>query len=521
MDWFGVFTLIVTLAVLFRGLMSKVVSDLKALATGPSPASVFSTHECPLVLSVVVFVLLAKARLPTTEPSAARVSTPATLRVLIAATAFPFAWSYYTATPSLLIPTAVVLLPCVGWLVGGRAHARALAIPSLALLISFPLPGAIVNELIFSLQRLVAHFLSAALSWLGTPTVAWGELVVSSGNVFQVIESCAGLGLVTTLLYLVILYAAVVRAPGRRLAVLCLASIPIGLVVNLVRVTWIATSAIADNRAPTSHDLEGLLSMLVGMGGIIVFDRATCRVSNENDSEEEAREQRAPHRPHLSRSRMREAVAILAPVALLTLVVPGAAAHRVGTDSILELPVQLRHRPSERRPLNRTFLGSLHFDEALARRFQFEGHPIEFFAASAESSVPGRSIWSKSTMLPGPGSRVIAQEPRISQYESTSIDTLLVDHLGQITAVLHLRKPVGSAISDAVRATLGISGTPLVEPGKQVVTRISSAVDLATESPSDAVHRLARFLKVIEPALKRVGAVGPSATARGTPTPGR
>ena len=151
------------------------------------------------------------------------------------------------------------------------------------LIFMIPLPVALYAQIATPLQLAVSQVASALLNISHIPALCEGNMITLPGDnkMFQVAEACSGMRHVLTgFLALTTAWAYLVARPVWYRAVLILASIPIAMTANIVRVTL--TGAItyhADPRFASGalHTAEGLLMMAFGLlmlyAGCWVLDR--------------------------------------------------------------------------------------------------------------------------------------------------------------------------------------------------------------------------------------------------------
>jgi exosortase len=160
---------------------------------------------------------------------------------------------------SLLLSLAGLVLLLGGW------PALRWSWPGLALLVfMLPLPWQIDIILAGPLRRLATVASTFTLQTLGLPALAEGNVIVLEDVKIGVVEACSGLGMLMTFFALSTAVALVVQRPLLDRAVIFLSAIPVGLLMNVARITVTALLyhwADADVARVIFHDVAGWVMM--------------------------------------------------------------------------------------------------------------------------------------------------------------------------------------------------------------------------------------------------------------------
>ena len=150
--------------------------------------------------------------------------------------------------------------------IGGWRVLWVLAFPLGVLLLAIPIPAIIFNQIAFPLQLLASRFGEFALVVAGVPVLREGNVITLSNTTLEVAEACSGIRSLISLLTLAIAYGYVMdRRPWARVA-LALASIPVAIAANGIRVagTGIAAHYIGPGAAEGFfHEFSGWLVFVV------------------------------------------------------------------------------------------------------------------------------------------------------------------------------------------------------------------------------------------------------------------
>ncbi|HTW58300.1 MAG TPA: exosortase A [Terriglobales bacterium] len=137
----------------------------------------------------------------------------------------------FLARSSLLILLAGVVILFLGW-----NFLRAALFPWAFLLLMIPIPAILFNQITFPLQILASKVAAHVLPVLGVPILREGNVINLPSMALEVAEACSGIRSLVSLVTLAIIYGYLAE---RRLWVrwvLALASIPIAVLANSVRI---------------------------------------------------------------------------------------------------------------------------------------------------------------------------------------------------------------------------------------------------------------------------------------------
>jgi exosortase len=159
------------------------------------------------------------------------------------------------------------LLPCLAGLAVLFTGWRGLrwAGPAIAFLVfMIPWPYRLEVALAHPLQRVATVASTYALQTLGVAALDEGNTIVLDDVRLEVIDACSGLSMIAAFLALATAMALLIRRPAWEKVLLVLSSIPIAVVVNVLRITVtgvmheVAVRQLADL---VFHDLAGWLMM--------------------------------------------------------------------------------------------------------------------------------------------------------------------------------------------------------------------------------------------------------------------
>jgi exosortase len=125
----------------------------------------------------------------------------------------------------------------------GWPHLRALAFPVAFLILMVPLPALIFNQIAFPLQILASQAGEATLKTFDIPVLREGNVMILANTTLEVAEACSGIRSLITLLTLGIVYGYFIDPRPWVRTLLALATIPVAVVTNGLRVAGTGIAA--------------------------------------------------------------------------------------------------------------------------------------------------------------------------------------------------------------------------------------------------------------------------------------
>ena len=156
-------------------------------------------------------------------------------------------------------------------LAGGWPLVRQMAPVIGVLFFMLPLPFQLEGALSAPLQRLGTVVSTFALQTLGLPAVSEGNIILIDDLNIGVLEACNGLGMLSAFFAISTTAALIVRRPMLDRIVVFLSAVPIGVLMNLLRltVTGLVYAGIGAPAAQTFfHDLAGWLMMPLAFAAV-------------------------------------------------------------------------------------------------------------------------------------------------------------------------------------------------------------------------------------------------------------
>jgi exosortase len=173
----------------------------------------------------------------------------------------------------------VVTLAGAVWTVCGTQWLKKLAFPIVLLGFMVPLPAVIYNSLTFPLQLLASQLAETALSLLNIPVVRNGNVLELPSGPLSVVEACSGIRSLLSLTFLSLVYGYFFETSVRVRAGLFLATIPIAILVNGLRVT--VTGVLAEIKPELAqgffHESTGWVLFMLALGLLVLLHLAVTR----------------------------------------------------------------------------------------------------------------------------------------------------------------------------------------------------------------------------------------------------
>ena len=171
----------------------------------------------------------------------------------------------------------VILLAGLVLSFGGWQLLKELRFPLLVLVLAIPIPAIVFNAITFPLQILATKLASALLQLFNVPVLREGNIIELSVMKLEVAEACSGIRSLVSLFTLAIFYGYFLEKSPLRRTILAVASIPIAIAANAVRIfgTGLCVQYWDPEKAMGFfHEYSGWVMFLVSLGCLFIVHRA-------------------------------------------------------------------------------------------------------------------------------------------------------------------------------------------------------------------------------------------------------
>ena len=175
----------------------------------------------------------------------------------------------FLSRTSLLLLLAGLVVQLLGW-----NWLQAMTFPLAFLFLMIPIPAILFNQIAFPLQLLAARMATAMLSLFGVPVLREGNVIQLASMSLEVVEACSGIRSLVSLLTLALIYGYLLEPSWLRRTLLALASIPIAVMANAVRV--MGTGILGQYWDPDKargffHEFSGWVIFVLSLGMLFAF----------------------------------------------------------------------------------------------------------------------------------------------------------------------------------------------------------------------------------------------------------
>lgn len=180
---------------------------------------------------------------------------------------------------SLLVLLAGLLVFLAGW-----QHLRILAFPLLFLLLMIPIPAILFNQVAFPLQLVASRVGTAGLGSLDIPVLREGNVIVLASITLEVAEACSGIRSLISLLTLGIVLGYVMDARSWVRVTMALATLPIAVLSNGLRVAGTGIAAHYYGNAAAEgfmHTFSGWLMFVIALVMLLLVQQVLARLFPE------------------------------------------------------------------------------------------------------------------------------------------------------------------------------------------------------------------------------------------------
>ena len=171
----------------------------------------------------------------------------------------------------------IFLMAGLIWTFFGRQMLRELRFPLLILIVAIPIPAIIFNHITFPLQLMASRIASDILPMLGVPVLQEGNVIQLPVMKLEVAEACSGIRSLMSLFALAIFYGYFLERSTKRRVILALASIPIAVAANAVRIVGTGLCVQywnPDKAVGFFHEFSGWVMFVISLFCLYLVHRA-------------------------------------------------------------------------------------------------------------------------------------------------------------------------------------------------------------------------------------------------------
>jgi exosortase D (VPLPA-CTERM-specific) len=311
---------------------------------------------------------------------------------------------------------------------------RQLWVPLLMLVFAVPLPSFFNNSLSVYLQLISSALGVLVIRAAGISVLLEGNVIDLGSYQLEVAEACSGLRYLFPLMTLAFIVAYLFRGPFWKRALVFLASIPVTIVMNSLRIGFIGItveywgSGMAEGAL---HEFEGWLVFMLSTGTVMLIAFGLTRVGRAQlpwnrafnfDPPQVAAPASAAQRTPPRVSAVPAQTVPRPFVAAAVLVLAGAAVDAATPPpqltypdraSFADFPTHVGDWVGKRDALQSVYLDALRLDDyVLADYHEQDGAPVNFYAAYYQTQDSTRAIHSPHDCIPGGGWEITRFEQR-------------------------------------------------------------------------------------------------------------
>lgn len=180
--------------------------------------------------------------------------------------------------------SGLLLLAGLVWTFAGLPMLRVLKFPLLVLLLAIPFPAVIFNQITFPLQLFASRVAGATLPIFDVPVLREGNVIELPMLRLEVAEACSGIRSLMSLFTVAVIYGYLLEPSTLRRTLLALASIPIAVAANALRI--VGTGLCVQYWDPEKamgffHEFSGWLMFLFSLLLVYLLQRAMSFVGRD------------------------------------------------------------------------------------------------------------------------------------------------------------------------------------------------------------------------------------------------
>ena len=326
-----------------------------------------------------------------------------------------FSAIYAVTQFALIVVIAGIALSLVGF-----AAFRHLIVPIFLLLLTIPLPRFIYENFSSKLQLISSELGVLLLRLAGVSVYLEGNVIDLGHFQMQVVEACDGLRYLFPMMALGVVIAYFFRGPLWQRITLFLATIPITIGMNALRIATIGLFAEHGSTALAEgilHDFQGWAMFMVSLAVLLalayVFVRASRTKRAFGDAFDFGADATAPVADDVQHVSRRLPLPFVMSVIALVFVtgaafaMPERAEVRPQREFCVTFPMQFGAFKGRRESMDAIYLDALKLDDYVHANYRAaNGMPVNLWIAYYDSQSKGQATHSPRTCLPGSGWKI-------------------------------------------------------------------------------------------------------------------
>jgi len=344
----------------------------------------------------------------------------------------------------------------------GREVFVKLRTPLLILIFMIPIPAFLSNRLSLQLQLLSSALGVDFIRLFGISVFLQGNVIDLGGYQLQVAEACSGLRYLLPLMTLAFLLACFYRAATWKRVALFVASIPVTVLMNSLRIGLIGiTVEYWGERMAEGllHFFEGWVVFMLSLGVLLLIGAALARIGSP----------RAPLRdvlvmdlgPPLTRSGADQrrplppsfvaATALATAAAVASLLMPERVEIKPARATFAQFPAHLGPWEGTFGQLADVYADQLKVDDYLQADYRdATGLPVNVWIAYYDSQRKGQSVHSPKSCLPGGGweFRTLDQRRIETSSGALTVNRAVIQNGGQRELMYYWFQQRGRIVTD-------------------------------------------------------------------------
>jgi len=416
-------------------------------------------------------------------------------------------WSHYTGVRPLLVLSLGLSSLASALMLAGPRGMRTLLYPAAFLLLAMPVPTPVVNAILHPLQLWNAAAAGGTLTLLGFDAVVSGDLVFTGDLVAQVIETCAGVRSVLTVVMATCVYTELVWHDRKRRLALIAAAPLVAILANHLRILSILFNPYGT--ISTVHTIQGLLTIVFSVLLIAALDALLDRVWKTEPE------------PHLIVEATRgqvsweAAAGYLVICAVIAVAVLAGPRWEPGDDleaaSFADFDGRVPGYALAGFQPDFEYLGSVRFDHFVAHRSTplggRAGQPeVRLLIAGDRRLDPSLGLGSLKAVIPERGGFVL-EGGQVPSPPAPGIEVKVVQQPRARALVYFWSRGRQGLVTETARAVLGLDRSPWRREGRSVFVRLSTVIEPGVGGLVEAASRLDDFVEALRPEFEEINVV--------------